>query len=529
MLPDRNSDTAGIVALALSFHDAPARHADLLHGWAPLPPGVSVLLRLAGGSEPDPHHAALAPAAELKAAALFFIEQVLFRHGGSHYRVLGLEPGAAPELIKEHHRLLMRVFHPDRENRTDDWESAFATRINLAYTCLRNPDARRDYDATLKRATPAAKPPAVRRAVRTPKSASAFSRIGGPQSLLQRYLPQWILGGTALAAFMVVGAVYLNNPVMPPEPSHTARLPEEPLQRRTGSGEPAGLKVNAVADIPDVLTEPIEVAGHEMALEPEMVLEPRMAAEPVVAAESKIEAAPKTRGSFSPTMLAVAAPAVPPRQAPPLAAPPPRQAPPPVATRPPMPAAVKRPPLNENRKPPVQAVMASAVASPVPAQPMVTPMKMAAALAPIPPMQPEPPTVQPAQPEPRAAEAVRPPLLDPNATLARFVSSYERGDPQAFMALFDEVAIGGSGGKSRIRREHESLFKTTDLRHISIDGMAWAREGDWIRGVGNYRRTLMRKGELKLSTESGVIRIDLMRRGDQALIMGLDYLPEGRS
>lgn len=506
MLPDQSSDTAGIVALALSFHDAPARHADLLHGWAPLPPGVSALLKLAGGSEPDPHYAALAHAAELKAAALFFIEQVLFRHGGSHYRVLGLEPGAAPELIKEHHRLLMRVFHPDRENRADDWKSAFATRINLAYTCLRDPDARRGYDATLKRATPAAKPPAARRAVRTPKSVPASSRIGGPPSLLLRYLPQWVLGGTALAAFMVVGAVYLNNPAIPHEPSHAARLPEEPLQRRTGSGEPAGLNVNAIAEIPDVLTEPIEVAGHGMA------------AEPVAAAESKIEAAPKKRGSFPPTMLAVVAPAVPPRKAPPS-----------VATRPPVPAAVKRPPLNENRKPPVQAVMASAVAPPVQAQPMVTPMKMAAAPVPLPPMQPESPAVQPAQPEPRAAEAVRPPPLDPNATLARFVSSYERGDPQAFMALFDEVAIGGSGGKSRIRREHESLFKTTDLRHISIDGIAWAREGDWIRGVGNYRRTLMRKGELKLSTESGVIRIDLMRRGDQALIMGLDYLPEGRS
>lgn len=512
MLPDQKSDTLGIVALALSFHDAPARHTDLLHGRAPLPPGVSVLLKLAGGSEPDPQYAALAHAAELKAAALFFIKQVLFRHGGSHYRILGLEPGAAPELIKVHHRLLMRIFHPDRENRADDWESTFATRINLAYTCLRDPDARRGYDATLKRATPAAKPPTARRAVRTPKSASAFSRIGGPQSLLLRYLPQWVLGGTALAAFMVVGAVYLNNPAMPHKPSHAARLPEEPLQHRTGSGELASLNLNLAAEIPDVLTEPIEVAEHGMAFEP------KIAAEPVAAAESKIEAAPKTRGSFSPTMLAVVAPAVPPRQVPL-----------PAATRPPMPAAVKRPPLNENRKPPVQAVMASAVAPPVQAQPMVTPMKMAAAPAPIPPMQPEPPTVQPAQPEPRAAEAARPPPLDPNVTLARFVSSYERGDPQAFMALFDEVAIGGSGGKSRIRSEHESLFKTTDLRHISIDGIAWSREGNWIRGEGRYHRTLMRKGELKLSTESGVIRIDLMQRGDQALIMGLDYLPGGRS
>jgi len=50
----RNSGAAGIVALALEFHRAPTRHADLLHGRAPLPPGVGALLKLAGGSEPDP-------------------------------------------------------------------------------------------------------------------------------------------------------------------------------------------------------------------------------------------------------------------------------------------------------------------------------------------------------------------------------------------------------------------------------------------------------------------------------------------
>jgi DnaJ-class molecular chaperone len=58
------------------------------------------------------------------------------------------------EQVKEHHRLLMRVFHPDRENRADDWKDAFATRINLAYTTLRDADERRRYDASLQQARP---------------------------------------------------------------------------------------------------------------------------------------------------------------------------------------------------------------------------------------------------------------------------------------------------------------------------------------------------------------------------------------
>jgi hypothetical protein len=87
------SHAAGILALALAFHRAPTQHADLLHGRTPLPAGIGVLLKLAGGSEPDPASLALAPADELKAAALFFIEQVLFRRDASHYQVLGLDSG----------------------------------------------------------------------------------------------------------------------------------------------------------------------------------------------------------------------------------------------------------------------------------------------------------------------------------------------------------------------------------------------------------------------------------------------------
>jgi hypothetical protein len=444
MTAGRNSGAAGIVALALEFHRAPTHHADLLHGRAPLPPGVGILLKLAGGSEPDPEWAGLAPPQELQAAALFFVEQVLFHRDSDHYRLLGVEPGASPERIKEHHRLLMRVFHPDRENRADDWKDAFATRINLAYTALRDPQARRDYDATLNPAArPGAKLPAVRRASgHAPKRALPRSRPSGLPPILLRYLPQWVLAGSALIAVMVVGAVYLNIPPAPAKPNQEAARMAAAMPQDSG---------------------------------------------PDTAAEEQRHAATE-----KPLLALAAAAHVPPPQPP---APAPRAE-----------------PAFEAVKAPVRATPPRASAT------RLAPLVKVATR-----VEPTPPPVQTAQPMP-----VRP-QPDPDATLAQFMAFFERGDTQAFMALFDEVAIGRAGGKSNIRREHESLFRSTELRHIDIDGMTWSREGDWISGEGRYRTTLMRKGELALRTEAGVFRIQLVRRGDQTLIMGLDLQPGGPS
>ena len=137
---------ADCVSLAIAFHQAPGRFSDLLHGRAELPEGIGRLLRLAGGAEPAAeglNGQAFVPAAEIRQAARFFIEQVLLAHEADHYRVLGVRPDAPLEEIKEHHRLLMRLFHPDREGAAGDgWSEAFATRINLAYTALRQPRAR---------------------------------------------------------------------------------------------------------------------------------------------------------------------------------------------------------------------------------------------------------------------------------------------------------------------------------------------------------------------------------------------------
>jgi hypothetical protein len=450
MTPGRTSFATGIVALALAFHRAPVKHPDLLHGRAPLPAGVGTLLRLAGGSQPDPEFAALASPDELRAAALFFIEQVLLHHDASHYRVLGLEPGASTEQVKEHHRLLMRVFHPDRERHDGDWKDAFATRINLAYTHLHEPAARRRYDATLQAtARQGTAKPSVRRSAQHAKP----PRLHGLPPWLRRYLPQWVLAGTALFAVAVVGAIYLNNPRLPATRLARAPLPvQAPLPAETPPPVAEREQAPASETPAQAVVAPVFIPQAPAPDHLAVIAHPA----PSVVSEPHVPAAPPARSSGE----RVAQPAVSPR--------------------------------------------------PAPAGPAA------------------PPVARPA-PEPVVAAAPQAAKLDPNATLERFMSTYERGDTPGFMALFDEIAIGNAGGKPQIRRDHETLFRSTDLRHIDIEEMAWAQEGDWLRGKGRYRTTLMRKGELQLQTETGLIRIELLRRGDQALIMALDYQPGERS
>lgn len=113
-----------------------------------LPPDIGRALQLAAGS-PD----ALQEAAEslgvepdtLLEAVRFYLEQVLFIPEADAYRVLGLGPDAPQARVREHFHWLQRWLHPDRLG--DDWAALYATRVNQAWSRLRNESARRAYDA----------------------------------------------------------------------------------------------------------------------------------------------------------------------------------------------------------------------------------------------------------------------------------------------------------------------------------------------------------------------------------------------
>src|ERR1700704_1732183 len=84
--------------------------------------------------------------AALHEAAATYVRHMFFRPDPTPYQVLGLEPGASPEAIKETFRLLMQLVHPDRQGEKRRWPDACAAQANWAYSVLRDQDTRRTFE-----------------------------------------------------------------------------------------------------------------------------------------------------------------------------------------------------------------------------------------------------------------------------------------------------------------------------------------------------------------------------------------------
>ncbi|MCG6869346.1 MAG: DnaJ domain-containing protein [Gammaproteobacteria bacterium] len=139
--------------LPLAYYRSQTRYPQLSDADWPLPEQLGEVIEALGGGQQDPRFDTAARALdvtpeELREASRFFVRQVLFAPKGDFYRVLGVDPSAGAEQIKQHHRLLMRIFQPDRRH-AHEWERHFANRIHEAWTTLRDPKMRRSYDRKL--------------------------------------------------------------------------------------------------------------------------------------------------------------------------------------------------------------------------------------------------------------------------------------------------------------------------------------------------------------------------------------------
>lgn len=499
------AEAAGIVSLALTFHRAPASYVDLLHGIAPLPESMGVLLRLAAGTSPADVSPAIVPLAspnDLRIAALFFIEQVLFRHDANYFRMLGLNPGANLEQIKEHHRLLMRLFHPDRENQPGDagseWKESHATRVNLAYNTLRDAGSRSRYLAGLKSqsvrsAVNAATVNGVSMNTMVAQRVAARRLAANPDSfwtihlepLFKRYLPQWVLGGTALLALVLTGTVYLANP--PVEVADNIGVEGEVL---------SGLPAKPVAP---VTTLPLPLPVIEEAKDQALNLD-----ETIARFENRNMQVVVTESIATPSPV----PKI--RQA--LVQAPQSPAKPTVWVPASAPKRLSDPVVTVSLALRQSGLPAIAEARPLQTQPTVV---QATAQSPVQLVQPPPQPV--AEPVP----------WNPSILLDQLTEAYERGDAQDLMGLFDDAVRTNAGGRAETQRDYEALFRATDLRDLRLDKITWSDDGDVLRGQGKFRLTQMRRGESVLKIQSGAMRIELVRRGRSILVSAL-YLTFGQ-
>ncbi len=83
----------------------------------------------------------------------------------SHYEVLGVAPNATPQQLRDAHRQMALVLHPDRHAQSSPAERRLAERrmieVNVAWSVLSDPSSRIAYDRTMRARTTAPRTPAA--------------------------------------------------------------------------------------------------------------------------------------------------------------------------------------------------------------------------------------------------------------------------------------------------------------------------------------------------------------------------------
>lgn len=114
----------------------------------PLAEGIEQVIQLAPGGQPALGQTASRLGltdADLLEAVRFYLQQTLFEAEPDAYRTLGVAADAAIDRIHRNYRELQRWLHPDR--RGTEWEALYASRLNWAWSQLRDARARQRYDA----------------------------------------------------------------------------------------------------------------------------------------------------------------------------------------------------------------------------------------------------------------------------------------------------------------------------------------------------------------------------------------------
>jgi hypothetical protein len=136
---------ATALRMAVDLMLIPSRLRSLRTG--PLPHGVPFLLRVATNDAEATREAIVLtgkPPETLRAAAAFFIEQILLRPGADSYHILGVGQDATASQLRQNLALLLRWLHPDVSENAQ--RSIFVTRVTTAWNDLKTPEKRAAYD-----------------------------------------------------------------------------------------------------------------------------------------------------------------------------------------------------------------------------------------------------------------------------------------------------------------------------------------------------------------------------------------------
>jgi hypothetical protein len=181
----------------------------------PLPPGIDRLLQIAAGSTLALQHAVRITGKDpiyLRAAIVFYLEQVLWEGTPDPYRVLGAAPDATREELIVNVRCLMSWLH--RYIGGNEPEAEFADRVLAAWNALKNVECGAPNELARRASSAPLNSPA------SPTWAEPMSRHRWP-----------IAAAAAVAGVAAIVGIALSG-------GHSADLSESP---RVGSAENTGM------------------------------------------------------------------------------------------------------------------------------------------------------------------------------------------------------------------------------------------------------------------------------------------------
>jgi hypothetical protein len=454
-----------------------------------LPDGTLQLVRLAAGEEEATNVAQRATGEttqHLREAAIFYIQQVFFAPGSNSYRVLGVDPDASDERLREHYRWLARWLHPDRN--PDQWEVVFAERVNNAWQDVRTSERRARYQPEVEAADEwsavvAAPPAHIFQAHEEPAPAPAK-----PSDL--RWLPSAVVAILGSVAIAVVVLFY------------TSQRPEAPTSPVAGT-EPPELPTRLAPPVPAPVSPAPPVASP-------VAPTPAIAAAPQVVADDVPDAVPEP-----PAQAAIA-----PRPA--IAAPPPPPSPLAVQAPPPRPVAVQVPPPPKPTSRPVAPAPQVSVAP----KPKRSPVAIAAEEA-VP--APAPHAAATASPpvdevvDTAREETPKPTTRDANRLLGQLSRAYEAGDVQGMRALFATDASGPKGNLDSILSEYRRVFADSSERSLAVRDVNWFMNGETFTIVATFEASVTDAHAGRVRKTRGDLRLDLRRDGDRWQIFRMQH------
>lgn len=474
---------------------------------------ILLLLRIANGDSELMAWASNvtgADAQELRKSCVAFVERICFSGDTNPFNVLGLNPWANADAVKEHYRLLIRIFHPDRGQVSNKVAEVYSARINQAYASLKL-QVGDDSINLSERVHTSYRGQSGIVPRRFTRPVGAQNHGDNAMQWASKLTPAKVLFGLAVLAGLIIYLSFPQKMRMPTRAVNVVEKAQSPVP---------DVDVTSFADIPmpeiHALPEVVNHDAAQTAYAPEVKADVVPEQPALLVQADKVENVPTLT---KPLVKTAPAPLVNNNKAKEVAVKPDTrlQTVKTVVTQ----SSQTR---TANKVDTVQSVIAIAASNTaqVPTEPQANKKRSI-------------PSVTESAVETASEIPVQPRIVTPKPIdvptdrelhdiVTSFMNHYANGDINAFMQTFDEqVRSDEQGGRSGLYRAYADLFAKTASRSIVLKDLQWEKQGAVAVAQADYRASIQHNGETQMKSSSGTLQIEVVKRGGRTLISGFFY------